>query len=67
MSITAAQKRANSKWSKEHMVTISVRVRKEVADDFDEACNSLGFTKSGVLKQAIKNIIIVAKGDRGGE
>lgn len=64
MSVSDAQKRANAKWSKENMVTVTARITKQLADEFERACAELGYTKSGVLKQAIRNVIIVARESR---
>lgn len=64
MPVSEAKKRANAKWDKEHMTCVTVRVTKKLAKEFADACFLIGRTRGEVLREAIDNIIIVAKEKR---
>ena len=57
MPSSEAQKRATAKWDKQHMTNVAVRLTKEKAQQFAEACQALGVTRSQVLKAAIDKAI----------
>lgn len=49
-------------WSKENMVTISGRYKKEFVQEFREACAKLGIKQSDVYRKAMQEVIDQAKG-----
>lgn len=48
-------------WSKENMVTISGRYKKEFVQTFRDACKIMGIKQSDVFRQAMQETIDKAK------
>lgn len=57
MAVSEARKRANIKWSKNNMKRISVNVRKEKAELFQELTKKNGTNPSALFKQLIDDYI----------
>lgn len=57
MPITEARKRANAKWDREHMTSVSVKMTRTMADKLSAACAKLGLTKGEVLRKAVLEVI----------
>ncbi len=53
MALSEAKQRANDKYSREHMASLSCKVRKEVATAFREYCNSQGKSVHAELKEYV--------------
>lgn len=56
-----ARRRANDKWDKENMTTMSCRVRKDTAKAFKELCASRGSNASRELIAFIKGELAAAQ------
>ena len=61
MPLSEARKRASAKWDHEHMTTVGVKVTRELAQEFAEACRALGVTKGRIFREAISRTIDDAK------
>lgn len=61
MPVSEAQKRASAKFGKVHLVTIGVKVSREMSLQFASACRKMGVSRSQVLREAIMSAISVAK------
>lgn len=60
--VSASQKAASAKWTKEHMVTIGCKVTKDKAQRFKNACYKQGTTPNAVLLKRISEYIEEAEG-----
>lgn len=54
MAVSEARKRANTKWDKENMATMSCRVKNDTANAFKKLCEQRGSTVSRELTAFIK-------------
>lgn len=54
---TEAQKRASAKWSAAHMVTLGVKMRRELAIEFAALTERNGTTRNAVLLQAVRDYV----------
>lgn len=52
-----ARKRANVKWDKANMATLTCRVTKEKAQRFKDACDRLGTNRNAEFLKTINRII----------
>ena len=50
-----------AKWSKENMKFVQAKFKKELVDEFKEACKMLGVTQSSVIREAVEETIEKAK------
>lgn len=57
MARTEAQKRANAKWDAQHMTTVSVKMRKDLAAQLTAAAKANGTTRNAVLLAAAREYI----------
>lgn len=57
MARTEAQKRANAKWDAQHMTTVSVKMRKDLAAQLTDAAKANGTTRNAVLLAAAREYI----------
>ena len=55
--LSDAQKKANAKWDKAHLMILGCKVRKDFAAQFREACTAAGTTPNAVLKQAAEQFL----------
>ena len=56
-----ARKKANIKWDKENMTSVTCKLRKEKATAFKEACVVLGLVPNQILMKAIEKTIADAE------
>lgn len=54
---TEAQKRASAKWSAANMVTLGVKMRRELAVEFAALTERNGTTRNAVLLQAVRDYV----------
>lgn len=54
---TEAQKRASAKWNAAHMVTLGVKMRRELAIEFAALAERNGTTRNAVLLQAVRDYV----------
>lgn len=52
-----SQKKASKKWDSENMLTLSVRLRKEMVEEFRRVAESRGTTANALLKQFVLGTI----------
>ena len=57
MAVSEAQKKATAKWQAENMTSISLKVRKDFADEFKRIAEANGTTRNQVLLQAAKEYV----------
>lgn len=57
MARTEAQKRANAKWDAQHMTTVSVKMRKDLAAQLTAAAKANGTTRNAILLKAARDYI----------
>ena len=57
MAISEAKKQSNAKWDKENMAYQTVKVRRELLDQFKAECARRGDKVNTVLRQAIEDYI----------
>lgn len=50
-----------NEWSKENMLAVSARYKKEFVEEFREALKTLGFKQSDVIRNMMQEIIEQAK------
>lgn len=55
--LSDSQKRANQKWDKENMKTVSCRLKVEDAEMFKAYCDEIGTTPTRYLKEHIIDVI----------
>ncbi|MBD5142314.1 MAG: hypothetical protein HDT22_01695 [Ruminococcus sp.] len=53
MSLSDSRKKANTKWNKTHMKTLSVCLRKEQAEKFKKIVERKGLTTAGMLRKFV--------------
>lgn len=61
MALTEARKRANAKWDKANMASLSCRVKMDTANAFRELCEQRGTTVSMALSTFIKSELAAAQ------
>lgn len=54
MALSAAQRKANDKYIKEHYSQVKLSMPNHEAEALEQFCNSHGLTKAGFIRQAIK-------------
>ena len=54
MAVSEKQKESIRKWDREHMQTISCRLRKEEAQSFKEYCSSIGSNPAAEVKKYVR-------------
>lgn len=54
---TEAQKRANAKWDAQHMTTVSVRMRRDLAEQLTAAAKANGTTRNAILLAAAREYV----------
>lgn len=64
---TDAQKRAAAKWSAAHMVTLGVKMRRELAVEFEALTARNGTTRNAVLLQAVRDYVTEHRAEPGGQ
>lgn len=57
MAVSEARKNANTKWDKEHMITLGCRVKKEEAEAFKQYAKKQDKTSNAVLKEYVYKCI----------
>ena len=53
MAVSDARKKANNKWDAAHMQNLSVKVRREYADQIREKAAAKGTTIGAILRKAL--------------
>lgn len=61
MAISEARRRANAKWDRENMASLSCRVKLDTANAFRALCESRGTTVSMALSTFIKSELAAAQ------
>ena len=51
--ISKAKREANNRWDRDHMRSLSCRVRREYAEEVRAACAARGDSVSGVIRRAL--------------
>ena len=57
MAISDAKKACNARWDADNMAYQTVKVRKELLQDFKQACADRGYKVNTVLRQAMEDYI----------
>ena len=57
MAMSEARKRANEKWNKENMTTLSCKVRKEYAENVRKSALEQGLTVNSIFKAALDDFL----------
>lgn len=57
MALSDAKKRARDNWDKEHMAYQTIKVRRELLDQFRAECARRGDKINTVLRQAIESYV----------
>ena len=57
MALSEAKKQSNAKWDKENMAYQTVKVRRELLDQFKAECARRGDKVHTILRQAIEDYI----------
>lgn len=57
MARTEGQMKAIARWQAEHMATMTVKMKKELRDEFKSTCNAQGVTANSVLLAAIRDFV----------
>lgn len=57
MALSEAKKQSNAKWDKENMAYQTVKVRRELLDQFKAECARRGDKVNTILRQAIEDYI----------
>ena len=57
MAVSESRKKANAKWDKENMLTLSVRLKKEIVEQFRQKASENGVSANSVLKQFVEDYI----------
>lgn len=57
MTLSEARKKANAKWDKENMSTLSCKVKKDEAEAFKAKCAEDGKTINTVLRNFVHSFI----------
>ena len=57
MPVTESKRASNDRWDKENMSYQTVKVRKELLDEFKETCRIRGDRVNTVLREAMENYI----------
>ena len=58
MAMSEARKRANEKWNKENMTTLSCKVRKEYAENVRKSALEQGLTVNSIFKAALDDFMV---------
>ena len=53
MPLSEARKRANKKWDAENMQNLSVKIRREYADQIREKARAAGTTPAAIMRKAL--------------
>lgn len=66
MPVSDAQKRARAKWDKTHMTTMTIKLTRDMAAQFEAAARALGLSRGEIVRRAIREAIEQAAqaGDR---
>ena len=57
MPVSDAKKKANNKWDAAHMQNLSVKVRREYADQIREKCAEKGTTPGAIMRKALDDFM----------
>ena len=57
MALTEAKKQSNAKWDKENMAYQTVKVRRELLDQFKAECARRGDKVNTILREAMEDYI----------
>lgn len=55
--VTRAKRATNNKWDAANMTVLGCKVRKDLADEFREACKRADTTPNAVFRQAIDDFM----------
>lgn len=65
--VSAAKRASNDKWDAEHMAYQTVKVRRELLEEFRLACKLRGDPVNAVLRKAMEDYVEQAKTAPGGQ
>jgi len=57
MAVSEAKRQSNAKWDKENMAYQTVKVRRELLDQFKAACVDQGDKVNSVLREAMERYV----------
>lgn len=57
MARTEAQKRANARWDAKHMTTVSVKMRRDLAEQLMQAAKANGTTRNAIFLAAAREYL----------
>lgn len=57
MAVSEAHKKGNKKWDSENMMTLSVRLRKEMVEQFRQKAEQNGVSTNSLLKSFVESYI----------
>lgn len=57
MALTESRRRANNKYIAKNYTVLGVKIRRDEADEFKEACKLAGTTPNAIFKKAIDNFM----------
>ena len=57
MAVSDAKRKSNEKWDRENMAYQTVKVRRELLEQFKETCAERGDRVNTVLREAMENYI----------
>lgn len=57
MALTEAQRRANNKYIAKNYTVLGVKVRKDEAEKFKEACKAAGTTPNSIFQAAMRDFM----------
>ncbi len=60
---TEAQKRATAKWDAQNIKAVTVKMRRDLADRFEEICTKRGTTRNAVLLAYIREYVAAAEAE----
>ena len=63
---TEAQKRARNKWDAGNMKLVGVKMRRDLAEEFEACCNRNGTNRNAVLLAYVREYVARYSGDSGG-
>lgn len=57
MAVSESRKKANAKWDKENMLTLSVRLKRKTVERFRQKATENGVSANSVLKQLVEEYV----------
>lgn len=60
--VTRAKRASNNKWDAENMVVLGCKVRKDLAEEFRQACREAGTSPNAVFRAALEDFLLKETG-----